>query len=260
MQLKIIGIVLTAFAVAASAMAGSASAAGIISYNFEHYGAVGGAGIGSGPHSGEFAGVVSADYWYNSFPDFPTIDLVDDDGNATTMDIGWFSANGSWSTAGFVHPGQDPNATGTWNMELLNGYLNSGGGPVVGLDLKEIPYDAYQVYVYFNADVAGREGEITGKERDNEVDPFINDTKYYFSTNADITGFTQTTDTVDDPVDTAANYAVFSGTLDYFNVETYIFDFGGIAGFQIVGVPEPATFGLGALLMGLGLLQRRRHW
>lgn len=253
---KRLGLIVMAVAVAALAVVGPASAA-VISYNFDNNGTVGGAGAGSGPHINAFAGVKSVGNWYNDFPSAPVTDLQDNQGNTTTLDIGWFSANGTWAI-NFAHPGVD--GGGTWNQEMLNGYLNSGNGPVVGLDLKEIPFDKYNVYVYFSSDVAGREGVVTGKERDSELDPFINDESFYFSTNADVSAFTLATatsptdpgdgDTADGD-DPFANYAVFSGTLDYFNVETQIPSFGGIAGIQIVEVPEPASlalFGLGALL------------
>lgn len=244
-------------------LGGAGAHAAAISYNWDNNGTVGGAGAGSGPIAGAFAGVVSVDYWYNSFPDNPNTDLVDDSGNATTMDIGWFSANGTFSVTG-SHPGVD--GGGTWNSEMLNGYLNSGGGPVVGVTLSQIPYDKYNVYVYFNADVVGREGTILGQERDVDTDPFINQATYYFSTNAVIDSFVQATatsptdpgdgDTADGD-DPGANYAVFRGTLDIFNVETQIPNFGGIAAIQVVEIPEPTSLALCGLLGLVGLCGRR---
>lgn len=252
MKMRMMGLTLTTAAIAFAAASANAS---VISYNFDNNGTVGGDGAGSGPVVGEYAGVVSVDHWYNSWPDNPSTDLVDDGGNVTTMDIGWWSSHGTWSVGG--HPGADDAPTDSiWNMEMLNGYLNSGTGPVVGLDLKEIPFSMYDVYVYFNADVAGREGQVAGKESDTDGGPWGPATTYYFSTNATITSFEQTTDTTDDAADMPANYAVFSGTSDYFNIETTILDFGGIAGVQIVEVPEPTSL---ALLGGLLLIGIRRR-
>ena len=109
---------LTLLSIALVALSPGAVNAAVISYNWDNNGTVGGAGAGSGPVVGAFAGVVSAQRWYNSFPDNPTTDLADNEGTTTTMDIGWFSSNGTWSVTG-SHPGQDTG--GTWNQEMLNG-------------------------------------------------------------------------------------------------------------------------------------------
>ena len=244
---------LLAATVAAVVVAESAHA-GVISWNLDNNGTIGGPGAGDLPPLSAEAGVVQAGGWTNSFPSFLTTDLRDNTGAATTLDIGVFSSNGTFSVTG-GNPGVDP-GTGTFNRSLLNGYLNSGGGPVVGIDLLEIPYDQYEVYVYFNADVVGREGAITGT--DGGLGSPVSTETFYFSTNAVIDSFVQATDTVDDVVDPGANYAVFSGTQSTFNLESQIPDFGGIAGFQVVEViPEPASISLCGLMAVIGCLRRR---
>jgi hypothetical protein len=159
------------------------------------------------------------------------------------------------------HPGQD--GDGTYNKELLNGYLNAGPAgwnpPITysEIAMTEIPYANYDVIVYFSSDVAGRAGDVTDGA-----------TNYSFLTvgPASVTGanalFAQTTDT-GGAYTTTANYAVFaglSGPAQTVRVQMRDNDqWAGIAGFQVVeAVPEPASFMLVALC-GLITLRRSRR-
>lgn len=231
----------------ALAAVGSAQAA-TVSWNYDSNGTVTGAAV---------AGVVPVANWNNSWPSNPTTDLVDDSGAATTIDLSYSSFN-TWSIQG-SHPGVD--GDGSYNKELLNGYLNAGPAgwnPSVtasSVAISQISYANYNIIVYFSADAAGREGSATNGT-----------STYYFSSlgagslagaNATLTQATSTTTS-----DYAgANYAVFSGLTGSSQTITVQMrdndEWGGIAGFQVVAVPEPSAALLGGLSL-FGLLRRRR--
>jgi hypothetical protein len=182
--------------------------------------------------------------------------LLDNSGAATSLNIA-YQAWGFWSIQSST-PGQD--ADTTYNRNLLNGYLNAGpagwGPPVTtsSIILSSIPYAQYDIYVYFSSDTAGRTATISDGA-----------TTYSLSTvgPASISGanavFTQTTDT--GALYPTANYAVFSGLTGSSQTITespLVSDaWSGIAGFQIVAVPEPGTLALVAM-GGLMLVFGRR--
>ena len=231
----------------------------IISWNVDANGTISGANV---------AGVVSAANWNDSWLEngnainafgSPTAvnGLIDNSGAATSLNIA-YQAWGFWSVQGST-PGQD--ADGSYNRNLLNGYLNAGPAgwnpPVTTsfVTLSSIPYAQYDIYVYFSSDTAGRTGTLSDGT-----------TTYDFSTAgpASVSGanavFTQTTDT--GTLYPTANYAVFSGLTGSSQTITespLVRDaWSGIAGFQIVAVPEPGTMALGALgLMALVAIHRR---
>lgn len=225
--------------------------ADIVSWNYNRYSDAYGAGAQGTSVAG--VGAYSASYWNDTWLDGRTTDLLDNTGAATTIDISWQSFN-SWSIQG-SHPGTDTD--GSYNKEILNGYLNSGPAgwnpPLTysAVTLSQIGYSSYDIVVYFSSDVAGREGYVTDGS-----------STYYFNTlgPASIASgnalFVQATDTTESGYTVAANYAVFSGlsgasqtlTVQMRDME----EWGGIAAVQIV-VPEPATMlllGLGGLLLG----------
>lgn len=177
-------------------------------------------------------GDASAANWNNSAPDDSTVgqtimNLADDTGAATTADV---VIGGSFNTVGIGGtPGQD--ADGTYNRNMLNGYVNSGNGLPGSFALTEIPYEAYDIYVYFASDVNTRTGSVTDGSTTyyyNILDNMITDA----SGNA---LFAQTTSTTNGAFP-EANYAVFSGlTGDSQTISgSTLTDFVGISAIQIV--------------------------
>jgi hypothetical protein len=211
--------------------------ASIVSWNYDRNSTVTGSNV---------AGVSPAANWNNSWPANPTTNLIDKDGVATTLDLAYTSFN-NWNIQG-THPGVD--GDGSYNKELLNGYLNAGPAgwnpPVTSssFTLSQIPYPKYKVIVYFSSDGADREGTVSDVV-----------TTYYFKTlgAASISGsnatLTQAVDMTTGGYAMGANYAVFenlTGATQTFTVQMRDNDeWAGIAGFQVVAdlgtVPE---FGL----------------
>ena len=199
--------------------------ANVISWNKDAYGTIGG--------PSQFAGVVSAANWNNSWPANPTVDLIDANGSPTTLDITLPTHSNYWVSAPTnAAPGVD--ADGTYNRNLLNGYMNSN--TAAALVISEIPYASYDLYVYFSSDVADRAGSVS----------LSGGATYYFDAlgKPSISGanavFAETTDATDDADDTNANYAKFTGLSGTSQTVTVTIPaFGGIAGFQIVNTAIP---------------------
>ena len=245
--------------------------ANVISYNYDDNGTL---------HPGDYAGVITVDNWSNSYPSNPTTNLPDNTGTPTSLDISQISPGvGGWSIQG-SHPGYDAN--GTANKEMLNGYLNGGPAtwgpnpPNDGFTLTDIPYSSYNIYAYFSSDVAGRTGYITdgtvtqvgSGNGDATQNTFVPNgaTTYDFSSigPGEISGanalFTQTTDIYPGSYP-AADYAEFtglSGSSQTFTLQMLVNDgWAGIAGFQVVQVPEPVS--AGSLLAVASMLAMRRR-
>ncbi|MBN2162218.1 MAG: hypothetical protein JXR25_14655 [Pontiellaceae bacterium] len=218
----------------------------VVSWNFDSYGTVNSPdGMTYSPVS---AGIYPAANWNNSWRSSRHTNLMDNAGVDTTLDIDWVFDNDA-AVIGSIHPG--PDTDGSFNREMLQGYLNAGASGSVKQStvvLSQIPYAEYTLYVYFSSDVAGRQGTVTDGA-----------TTYYFNTygpdsiNTDDGNavFVEATDTTDAGYAVAANYAVFSGLTA--RDRTIICDipvWGGIAGIQVVNagpvgpVVEPVITGI----------------
>ena len=198
-------------------------APGIVSWNYDRYGTL---------NSNNIAGVAAATNWNNSYPNDPVANLVDNTGVPTSVSIA-YNSYGTYSIQG-SHPGADGN--GTYNKELLNGYLNSGASQIPtasSVSITQIPFSYYGLYVYFSSDATGRTGTVTDGM-----------TTYSFATigSPGIAGanamLARTTDTGTGYP--SANYALFSGISGSNKIITCNIPlFGGIAGFQIVPQTDP---------------------
>jgi len=147
---------------------------GIININF----------VGTGGSVTGNSGVVDSGNWNNITGNASTtaIPLNDSNGAAGAATLTSFTATNTFST-------------GSTN-QLLNGYLdNTGAGQNVVI--AGIPYTGYSVYAYFGSDGVGRTGSMT-----------IGTTTYDYSTQGNVTAYTQTTDTTG--ANPSANYAIFS--------------------------------------------------
>lgn len=218
----------------------------VISFNYDAYAAVSGAAA--------TAGVVPAAYWNDSYildsnagnGNSTYSSLLDNSGAATTLSL-TTAAFGVYQIQG-SDPGLD--GDGTYNRRMLNGYINAGSSvtpTTTSFALSSIPYATYDIYVYFTSDTANRTGTVSDGA-----------TTYDFSTMgpAEISSanalFTQTTDTGgSNPL---ADYAIFPGLSGASQTITAgIANFGGLAGIQIVAVPEPGAMTL-TIMGGIGLL------
>jgi hypothetical protein len=243
------------------ALSGQGRAAAVVSFNIDIAGTIGGDGAinASGQSPAEaIAGVVPVGNWTGtwngSFQNFGPTNLIDSNGNPTTLDITGVGF-GDYAIS-FSHPGQD--ADGTWNKELINGYMNAGASvnpPVSTFTLSEIPYAAYDIIAYFTSDAAGRTGTVTDGT-----------TTYDFTTiGAPSTAgpnalLVQTSSTTG--LNPTANYAVFSGLSGTSQVITAnIPSFGGLAGIQVVqAIPEPSGLAVLGLVGGVIALRHRARW
>jgi len=161
--------------------------------------------------------------------------LWDSTGAASTLNL----AYNSYNNAAIVARHVGPDADGSYNRELLNGYLNAGPAswnpPITNsvITLTGIPYTNYDVVVYFSTDTSGRNAGISDGP-----------TTYYFTTlgGAEVTGvnalFSPATQT-NSTVFPSADFAFFPGLTASSNTFTTYPKSGndqwlGIAGFQVI--------------------------
>ena len=219
----------------------------IISWSFDQYGFIN-AGQNTGvPVPNTLAGLAPAYNWNDSwsenssaYPHFTPVtinNLFDNTGSNTAVSVRYNCWEGYPITAS--HPAQDAN--GTYNKDMLNGYLNNGlaawntnpANTHVTVTLTNIPYALYDVVVYLSSDTSGRHGSIDNGTVTN-----------YFSTmgSAEINGgnalFTPATQT-NSTIFPGADFAFFPGMTNTSPTFTEIPYSGndqwlGIAAFQVI--------------------------
>jgi len=205
--------------------------------------------------SSDFAGVVSQQNWNNVDPaghdsgglsqiTGPNAGVLSDStGTALAGMTFSYAAQGMWAVS---------QTTFTGNRQLMNGYSdaeNSGNGHY---NFGNISYNLYDVYVYISADSNGRTAgvDINGGSQTY----LLTDANGYNYANPLIEGTATTQGSA-----ASAQYVLFqdvtgsslSVDLNYYGQNV------GVAGIQIVAVPEPTTiaFSVAGLAM-LGLLRR----
>lgn len=229
---------------AAAAITGAASAATIgVSFGGDNNG-----GTTSGATGlldpADTAGVVSQANWTNALGTGGTAtDVLNGSGAASTLDVSWGSGESwNWNTA-----------TNTSDGKLLDGWISTNTiGQASTLDITEIPYAQYDLYLYSGHDRAtGAIFTIT-----EAGSAFASTT---LSENVDAAALAAAPFTYVDGTNGTGNYALWSGlSASTLNI-SMISDTNRMAlsGFQIVEVPEPSsTILLG--LSGLALFFRRR--
>ena len=188
----------------------------------------------------------------NTSGDTPFQSAVDSDNHVVSgMSMTWSSPN-TWNTNGLGFSGEDKN--------LFSGYLDQW--PTV--TITGISYTNSDVYVYQASSNGWRGyGVSLAVVGTGAVDPAT----YYGSTLGDVAGYIQATQTTpagngDAP---QASYLLFHGnTATGFTISEVKDgrwkDNNGIAGIQIVAVPEPTTMTVVLLAAsGISLMRRRRQ-
>jgi hypothetical protein len=225
----------------ASLVLAQSLSAQVISWSFNAWGFDNAAGNNGGlPVPNTTAGVVPAtnwnDVWNENGTTWPspavTVNNLWDIAGLNSGASLTYHANGIWRIAAY-HVG--PDADGTYNRELLNGYLDSASPSASSVAISSIPYPAYSIIVYLSSDTAGRVGTVS-----------VGGASYHFSTmgSGATSGasavFQRTSDT--NSANPGANYAIFTnlgGSTQ--TITTLVAGGGGIAGFQIVSNAETAV-------------------
>ncbi|MGC6427019.1 MAG: PEP-CTERM sorting domain-containing protein [Akkermansiaceae bacterium] len=201
------------------------------------------------------AGVIAQANWNNASGDSGSLAVLNtDDGNASGASVSW-ATDEQWSAGTGV---TNPDAT------LLNGWIsaNSTAAPDATIDITNIPFAVYNLYVYMNHDRTTEDVDLTGPfgtfrlhETDSDLEVDITGAVTWVQQTADANG-----DSTQE-----GNYALFTGLTDS-DLNLILgpagaegsADRGAITGIQLVAVPEPSTSIL-ALLAGLGFVGRRRR-
>jgi hypothetical protein len=207
----------------------------------------GGGGVTTSEAASDMAGVVMKGTWNNANGNTGTVNnLMDDTGAVTTTSVS-YTSNNTWTIGALP-----TNATG--NQKLMEGYLDSTATSTTSINVTNLPFNTYDVYVYTLGDsgtntVGGTTYDRMGKYTigaqsvTTKPKPPFNGTFTLGDNYSLLTGITGASFTLTAQAATANNFRA------------------PVNGIEIVAVPAPGalvTTLMGAL-PGLGLLLRRRR-
>ncbi len=179
----------------------------------------------------------------------------------------FYEGNSSFGAAGFTNA--DPNQAGDNQLysASLRTPITSSPYTTAAIQVSNIPYTQYNVYVYFggssntaSSGLVNLNGTLSTSSTPTALNTatITGGTTYYSSDSYQLPTLTQATATSSTSA-TAGNYAEFTGVTGS-SFSAYVQATNttdprslGMVGIQIVPVPEPATLGIMAL-MGAGIL------
>ena len=204
-------------------LANTATAGAVPQMNWNNVGLDGGSPQGLSHVTGPYAGALS-----------------DNSGAATSVAM-TYTLDGEWSV-------DQANPLWTGNRGLLDGYVDDNGSAPLTVSLGNIPYSMYDVYVYVASSANGNSGSVSL----NGGAPI-----YYLS---DAVGYNYSNPLIQATATSiggavGAQYVEFADVTgaSFSVVQSIVSGNNGLAGLQIVAVPEPSVMAL-APLCGLTLL------
>jgi hypothetical protein len=239
----------------------------VISWSFDQYGFVNAAGGSGVPVPNTEAGVVPAYNWNDSWSEnYSTYaygtpvtvnNLFDNSGAATAASVSYNSYNGYSITS--PNPAQDAN--GSYNRDMLNGFLNAGPAtwspPATSdsVSLNSIPYAQYDIYVYVSDDTAGRVANVSNGSITYDLSTLglaeVSGANALLVQSSDTSGANPSADYVEFTGLTGSSQTITVSPGDQNPADAA---WVGLAGFQVVAVPEPVSMPLATALAGLGSL------
>ena len=172
----------------------------------------------------------------------PNAGAISDNSGAATSVTMTYTLDGEWAVDQTIHTG---------NQQLLDGFIDNDGSAPITVTLGNIPFSVYDVYVYVSENANGDLGNVSI----NGGSPiyFLTDTVGYNYANPLIQATATSAGSA-----AGGQYALFTdltgSSLQV--VETAISGKSGVAGIEIVAVPEPSVMAL-VPLCGLALLGMR---
>jgi hypothetical protein len=168
--------------------------------------------------------------------------LHDNSGTATSAELQAFYNNYFPMVCG----GYSTDFENIGDQRLMSGHIYNSAGTDIVVNVKNIPYAQYDVYVYYNS------GGVTGNAQ-----LFTIDGTSFAAVGAELSMTRDTAFVLAQGMEVDANYVKFSG-VNLANITLRAHSegesFNYINGLQIVEVPEPAMIGL----LGMGLMFIRR--
>lgn len=176
----------------------------------------------------------------------PNAGAISDNSGAATSVTMSYTLDGEWAV---------DQTLSTGNQGLLDGYIDDNGSAPLTVSLGNIPYSVYNVYVYVSSSGNGNSGNVSL----NGGAPiyYLSDAVGYNYSQPLIQGTATTLGSA-----TSAQYVEFENVsaASLTIVQSINSGNNGLAGIQLVAVPEPSVMALSAIggLAFLGVVRRRK--